>query len=387
MVAAVSLFAHRSAAELAAPDHQRFVEQPALLQITQQAGDRLIRPAAQLRVIRFDPFVSVPLAAAAGIQLHEADAPLDQPPRQQAHAAERLGLFLVDAVQRLRVGGLLRQIDRFRSGRLHPKRQLVCLNASIQFRLLRPTGSMCSVELREEIELAALLVRVHPLGVVEIRDRRLAALQPHSLIDRRHESRSPIARPVDDFVLAVLQHDERRHVLVLGAEPVADPRPQRRPPGDRHAGVHLADAPRMIDAVRPTRPHHRDVVHALGRVRQPITDPQPALAVLSPLPLRRKQRSIHLPHRQNHRLETRRQLLPRQLVELRFWIERVDRTRTTFHKEKYDRLCPPKPMRHLRRMSRRRRAFNFGDARRLQQPRQGDRAEASTSAKQYFTAS
>ena len=67
-------------------------------------------------MIRFDPFVSVPLAAAAGIQLLEPDAQLDQPPKQQTHAAERLGLLLVDAVQRLRVGGLLRQIDRFRSG-------------------------------------------------------------------------------------------------------------------------------------------------------------------------------------------------------------------------------------------------------------------------------
>ena len=226
----------------------------------------------------------------------------------------------------------MRQIDRFRSGRLHPKRQLIRLNASVQLRLLRPTGSVCSIELRQKIELAALLLGVHAFGVVEVRDRRLAALQPHSLIDRRHESRSPIARPVDDFVLAVLQHDEGRHVLVLGAESVADPRTQRRPPGDRHAGVHLADAPRMIDAVRPTRPHDRDVVNALGRVRQPIADPQPALSVLSPFPLRWKQRSVDFPHRQNHRLETRRQLLAGQLIELRLRIKRVDVTRPTFHK-------------------------------------------------------
>ena len=97
----------------AAPDHQRFVEQPALLQIAQQAGDRLIGRFAQLRVIRFDPFVSVPLAAAAGIQLHEADAPLDQPPRQQAHAAERLGLFVQSSRHRVHGGQNLEEHTEF----------------------------------------------------------------------------------------------------------------------------------------------------------------------------------------------------------------------------------------------------------------------------------
>ena len=45
VVAALALLRHRHPAELAAPDDQRLVEQPAPLQVGQQAGDRLVGPA------------------------------------------------------------------------------------------------------------------------------------------------------------------------------------------------------------------------------------------------------------------------------------------------------------------------------------------------------
>ena len=89
VVAAVAFFAHRRAAEFAAPDHQRFVEQTAPLQIAQQPGDRLVHRAAELAVVLLELAVRVPLAAGAVIELHEADAALDQPPGQQAVAAHR----------------------------------------------------------------------------------------------------------------------------------------------------------------------------------------------------------------------------------------------------------------------------------------------------------
>ena len=81
--------------------------------------------------------VGVPLAAGAVIELHEPHAPLDQPPGQQAVAAEGLGLFLVDAVQlsgRLR---LLRQVDRLGGCGLHAEGQFVAGDAGLQLALLR----------------------------------------------------------------------------------------------------------------------------------------------------------------------------------------------------------------------------------------------------------
>ena len=88
---AVARLVHRRAAELAAPDDQRVVEQAALLEIGQQAVDRPVGLPAEMRQLLDDVLaergaVRVP---AAMVELHEADAALDEPPRQQAVVGER----------------------------------------------------------------------------------------------------------------------------------------------------------------------------------------------------------------------------------------------------------------------------------------------------------
>src|SRR5262249_48842398 len=85
MVAAVVLARERAlavdrAAELAAPDHQRLVEQPALLEVGDQAVAGVIDIAALERQIARHIAVLIP---AAMEDLHEATAALDQPPREQ----------------------------------------------------------------------------------------------------------------------------------------------------------------------------------------------------------------------------------------------------------------------------------------------------------------
>ena len=82
VVAAVAFLGDRHAAELAAPDDERGVEQPALLEVGQQAGDRLVGFATALAVVVGEGVVRVPLVVA--VDLHEPDAALDQPPGQQA---------------------------------------------------------------------------------------------------------------------------------------------------------------------------------------------------------------------------------------------------------------------------------------------------------------
>ena len=93
MVAArlADAFAGRRAAELAAPDQQRLVPQARALQIGDQRRDRLIGLAGVQAVVGDAVVVAVPgvfEVAAAGIELHEADARSQQPPRDQALAAE-----------------------------------------------------------------------------------------------------------------------------------------------------------------------------------------------------------------------------------------------------------------------------------------------------------
>ena len=54
VIAAVAFFAHRRAAEFAAPDDQRLVEQAALLEVLEQPGDRLVDLAAEPAVVLLD---------------------------------------------------------------------------------------------------------------------------------------------------------------------------------------------------------------------------------------------------------------------------------------------------------------------------------------------
>ena len=68
VIAAVAPLAVRRAAEFGRPIDERFVEQAALLQVLQQAGDRLIRAAAHPFEVGIGPYVAVvvPVAGVAG---------------------------------------------------------------------------------------------------------------------------------------------------------------------------------------------------------------------------------------------------------------------------------------------------------------------------------
>ena len=92
-------FHARRTAELGSPHDDCFVQQAALLQILQQTRDRLVHLGAELAVVLLKLGMSIPLvlAAAAVIDLHEADALFDQTPRREAAFAERARLLLVEA--------------------------------------------------------------------------------------------------------------------------------------------------------------------------------------------------------------------------------------------------------------------------------------------------
>ena len=90
VVAAPARFGLGRAAELAAPEDQRAVEQAPALQVLEQAGDGLVGLGGLAEVVLLDVAVGVPLLvarSAAGDHADEADAVLDELPRQQAAPA------------------------------------------------------------------------------------------------------------------------------------------------------------------------------------------------------------------------------------------------------------------------------------------------------------
>ena len=129
MIAPLGSLAARHAAELGRPDHDRVVEQAAGLQVLDQRRGRLVHAAAHVAVVAGEVFVAVPVAprkavVGAAPDLHEPHAPLEQPPGDQAVAAEVLGDLLVEPVQ------LARRLGLAATGRAPPARSVASRAAS-----------------------------------------------------------------------------------------------------------------------------------------------------------------------------------------------------------------------------------------------------------------
>ena len=122
----------RCAAELAAPQDQRFIEQATGLEIADERCDRPVGVLARAMSI-LDVGVVVPRLAVAVEDLDHADAPFDQPPSGQAGLGEvPLAVRLADT-------------DRFAADvkgvlgvRLHPIGDLERLDAGIELVIARP---------------------------------------------------------------------------------------------------------------------------------------------------------------------------------------------------------------------------------------------------------
>ncbi len=334
-------------------------------------------------MVAFDIGVAVPLAARAAVELDEAHAVLDQPPRQQAIASEDGGLFVIQAIHLARGFALAAEVHGLRGFTLHLKGQLVTADAGFEVGVVGARRGMKLIEVRKQVEFVALAARSDAFRRFQIFHRHAFGAEFHALIPGGHEPRAPIAHAVDDGALAVLDDDKGGQVLVQGAEAVGNPRPERRPAAGDGAGIHLADAAGVVDAIGPAGLDDREVVRVFRHVREPIRHPQPALAVLFPLPRRAEQRRVVLAHRHDRRLVTRRQRLAVEFVEQRLALEGIEMTRAAFHEEENHALGPAEAVRDFRRHRIRR---TGGEERASRQRSQRQRAEAAPRLAQEVTA-
>ena len=338
MVAAVALLGHRGAAEFAAPDDERVLEEAAGLEVLEQARDGFVHRGAQAGVVALDLRVGVPLRAGAVVDLHEAHAALDHAAGEEAEPAHALGRLVVETVEFARGFSLAGEVDDARGFGLHARRHLVAGESGAELGAVRVAGGELLVHAVDQAELAGLQVGRDRFGRVEVRDRLGAALDAHALVARWHEAGAPVARPVDDRVLIVLHHDERGQVAVLGTDAVIDPGAERRLAREDGAGVHLTDPGRVVDAVGFAGTDDREVVGAGGDVRDPVGEPLAGLAVLFPGALRGEQRGFGFAHRRDDGAEAVGQALAGQLVQQRLGVEEVHLRRTAFHEEEDDAL-------------------------------------------------
>ena len=167
------------------------------MQILEQAGDGPVGRQGVPGVAALQVAVLVPGLKAAGgvVKLHEPNAPLDQPPRQQALAAEDLGRLLVDAVESPRRLGLPAR------GRRHRGPASACDRPARTIRSAAPSRLSSSrsvavqlVEPPEGVELRALAIRAHPV-VLQVADRVFQVGDERPLVRGRQERRAVLPAP------------------------------------------------------------------------------------------------------------------------------------------------------------------------------------------------
>ena len=380
MVAAVVVpFRGRRPSELAAPDHERLLEEPARLQVLKESGDRKIRRAAGGAQAGPElPRMMVPRVAAVE-DLDKADAPLHQAAGHQALPAIGRGAGFVESIQSLNRFRLGRDVEGLGRFGLHPERELKGRDARVEptvgLRVLAPE----SVQAPEQVELRAAALRRHHRRS-QVADGVLEIGHPGPLVRRGKEARSPQGRPRGRGVRA--DHDEARQVPVLGAQAVEQPGPEAGPREDGLPRVHLERGRRVAIAVRHHRADHAKVVDRGRGVGQELAHLDPAPPVLAELE-RGAQEISGMGDLAVERL-LERQRLPLFRPKARLGIEEVDVRRTSVHEQQDHPLRRRGPVADPRREGIRRERV-FLRERVGQQARQGRHAESSAAAAQHLS--
>ena len=345
VVAAGALLAHRHAAELATPNHQRVVQYAARFQILQQTGNRQIGSAAVLAVVLQDIFVRVPASGVAGVKLHEAHAFFDHSPGQQAARAKLVRLLLTDAIQPAGCLGFAGDVDDLRRGRLHAKRQLVGVDASGEPVVEVAPGQVFTVEVADQVEHATLATDADTGLRLEIQNRLCSGPQRRALIAARQKTAAPSRRAALEPAARVGQHDERRHVTILRAQAIGRPGTEAGFAHENRAGVHLVHRLRMVHAVAVATAQHANVIRVPGDVREEVADLEAGLAARAKRLDRAKQRIARDFAARHHLAKTARQRLAGVLGQVRLGIEQIHVARPAVHEQPNDTLGPWSEMR------------------------------------------
>lgn len=227
------------APELTAPDDQGVVEEPALFEVCEEAGDGDVRFSGKLGMIPDDVFVTVPGALvfhATGVDLDEADTAFDHATGGETLAGEVIAVRAIDSVEVLDVLGFSIDVEGLRGAGLHAVGELKTLDAGIEIgRMAGLCGEVFLIQVFEEVELASLLGGRHVSGRMEIFDGISLWFEPCSLVDAGEEAGAPVrgASFWEAAIEGIGHDDEGWEVTAFRSKAVGDPRPGA---GEAHAG-------------------------------------------------------------------------------------------------------------------------------------------------------
>ena len=222
-VARVADLAHRGAAEFAAPDYQRVLQQSALLQVLDQRRGRLVGHIAMRLELAIEIGVVVPTGV---VQHHEAHAAFHHAARQQAVGGELFRGVLIHAVHGERLGTLLGEIEQLGRRHLHAEAEFVGRDARGDLHVAG-LRVVLFVEILQHVEAGALHLARDARRVRQIQHRVARTAEHHALIRRRKIA----ARPVGTAAAgadAGTEHHESRQILRFAAEAVEHPRAHGR---------------------------------------------------------------------------------------------------------------------------------------------------------------
>ena len=221
MVVATAVFSFdpRRAAEFSRPDHDRFVQQTSLFQILHQPGDRFVDFCAKLGVILAKFGVRVPAVLSAAVEdLNKADTALYQSARREALLAKFVGFLLVETIEFLCLWSFVRELEEFRNCRLHPKRQLIRLNAGPHGGIIWILDTCQLIEALQELKFADLFFLINVGSGLGKGQRVLRIdLQLHSAVLRTEIVAAHRGLSSAAGARHLTQHDELRQVLIQGS--------------------------------------------------------------------------------------------------------------------------------------------------------------------------
>ena len=265
------------AAELAGPEHQRVVEQAALLEVGDERRLRAVHRGGLLRDLAGEVPVLVP---AAHVELDEPHVALGQAARQQAVGGEAAGLVDVGAVHLERGGALGAEVGEFRHRHLHAVRHLVLRDAGARLGV-QALGELLLVEAGHQVEHAAPVLAGDAVGIAQVEHRVAAGAEAAALVLARQEAASPEACAQCLHVAGALRdhHHEGRQVGVHAAEAVAHPAAEAGAAGLLGAGLEEGDAGLVVDGLRVHRMHEAEVLRHAAGVRDELGQHDAVLVV------------------------------------------------------------------------------------------------------------